>query len=203
MDTLKELSEVLKPDPRSEMYSIFDQESGALRTKAIEDHYAIVSKFILHDGVPEKIREHFETTKNLLLYSWFVYRFIPVAEFHAATTLEFALKERTGGKIRGLYKLIDHAVSKGWVKNEGFSNWQHRERVREEQESMYRQLSKLTENEIEFHDEPYDYVEKLKETIPYLRNAYAHGSSMLYPGGYGKLEICFEFINQLYENNEI
>jgi len=52
----------------------------------------------LNDTVPEKIREHFETTKNLLLYSWFVYRFIPVAEFHAATTLEYALKE---GGIRG------------------------------------------------------------------------------------------------------
>jgi len=85
----------------------------------------------LNDTVPEKIREHFETTKNLLLYSWFVYRFIPVAEFHAATTLEYALKERTDGKIKGLYRLIDHAVSKGWVKNEGFSNWQHRERMRD------------------------------------------------------------------------
>lgn len=199
MDKLKELSEIFAPDKRSEMFVILDKETGKFRTKTIEDHYAIVSRFVLHDGVPEKIRQHFETTKNLLLYSWFVYRFIPIAEFHSATTLEYALKLKSGGKIRGLSSLIVHAISRGWVKNEGFSSWQNRERMREEQKRMDEELNKLAEDEIAFHEEPCDYVGILKETIPNLRNAYAHGSSMLYPGGYGKLEICVEFINQLYD----
>ena len=203
MDTLKELSEVLLPDPRSEMYKILDPETGKLRTKTIEDHYAIVSKIILHDGVPEKIREHFETTKNILLYSWFVFRFIPVAEFHAATTLEYALKHKTEGKIRGLNRLIEHAISEGWVKNKGFNIWQHHERMREEEKKMYDELGVLSEKDAKFYDEPYDYLEKLKESIPSLRNIYAHGSSMIHSGGYAKLEICAEFINQLYEGNEI
>lgn len=199
MDKLKKLSEINLPDPRSEMYSIYDEASGEYRSKTIEDHYAIVNTITLHSGVPEKIREHFETTKNLLLYSWFVYRFIPVAEFHAASTLEYALKHKTDGKIRGLYRLIDHAISQGWVKNEGFSVWQNSKRMNDEQKRMYEELSKITQQEIEFHEEPFDYLEKLKESIPYIRNAYAHGSSMLYPGGYGKLKICAEFINQLFE----
>lgn len=203
MDKLKDLDEILEPDERSSMFGIYFDEQGNTREKTIDDHHAIVSRFVLHDGVPEKIRQHFETTKNLLLYSWFVYRFIPVAEFHAASTLEYALKIKTEGKMRGLYRLIDHAISKGWVKNEGFRAWNERERMREEEKRLREEFGKLTEAEAQFHDEPYDFVEKLKETLPYLRNAYAHGSNMLHPGGYGKLEVCAEFINQLFEENEI
>ena len=199
MDKLKNLEEVLKPDVRSTMFGIFYDVNGKPREKRIEDHYAIVSNILLHDSVPEEIQQHFETTKNLLLYSWFVYRFIPVAEFHAASTLEYALKIKTDGKVRGLYRLIDHAISKGWVKNEGFKAWDERERLHDEERRFREELANLIEAEVVFHEEPYDYVEKLKETLPDLRNAYAHGSNMLYPGGYGKLEVCAEFINQLFE----
>ena len=133
------------------------------------------------------------------MYSWFVFRFIPVAEFHAASTLEFALKHKTEGKIRGLYRLIEHAISQGWVKNEGFSAWRNRKRMNDEQRRIYEELNKMTQKEIEFHDEQYDYLAILKKSIPNIRNEYAHGSSMLHPGGYRKLEICAEFINQLFK----
>jgi len=203
MDTLKEFSEITVPDPRSGMFAAFDSEKGEFRRREIEDHYGMISKIALHKGVPEKVREHFETTKNLLLYSWFVYRFIPVAEFHAASTLEFALKLKTGGKIKGLSKLISHAVDEGWVKNQGFSVWQNRMRMAEEEKKMYEQWSKLSEEEFDFPEKEYDYLEILKKSIPALRNEYAHGSSFLHPGGYEKLEICAEFINQLFEGTDI
>jgi hypothetical protein len=200
MDTLKKLAEITTPDPRSLMSEMSDEKTGRFRPKTIEDHYAVVNKIILHEGVPEKIREHFETTKNLLLYSWFVYRFMPVADFHAAVTLEYALKTKAEGKVRGLYNLIDHAIKNNWVRNEGFSVWRNKKRMVEEQKRIYEELSKLTEHEVSFHEEPYDYLDVLKKAIPHIRNAYGHGESMLYPGVYGKLDICAEFINQLFDS---
>lgn len=43
------------------------------------------------------------------------------------------------------------------------------------------------------------YTSVLVESLPYLRNIYAHGSSTIAPQGYLTLTICAEFINKIYE----
>lgn len=198
MDRLKPLNEVTEPDPRNKNFVVFEG-NGQYRPCTIEDHYERIAKITLSGNVPEDVQEHFEVARNLLLYSWYVYRFIPVAEMHALTSLEFALKRKL--KIEqgpGLSSLIDQAISNGWVSKEGFSNYQHRLNVRRHQQDLNRKLD--IQSEI---PEPPDYLQVLKKSIPLIRNTYAHGSRMLHPGGYGQLEICAEFINQIFDNESL
>ena len=102
MEQFKKLKEIFEPDPRSELFQIFDEELGDFREKEISDLHENLEQIELKDSVPEAIRNHFITSKHLVLYSWFVYRFIPVAEFHTIASLEFALKLKTGKKKWGL-----------------------------------------------------------------------------------------------------
>ena len=57
----------------------------------------------------------------------------------------------------------------------------------------------LESNPFHIDEFNYDYVEILREGLPYLRNEYAHGSNMLGPGTYLHLLIVTEFINQIFE----
>jgi len=123
-DSFRKLSELTTPGRGYESWGVIDQDTGECRSIKIEEIYARLERLELHEGVPEEVHKHFDTSRNLYLYSWFVYRFISVAEWHASATLELALKIKTEGKIRFLPNLIEHAIENGWVKNEGFSVWQ-------------------------------------------------------------------------------
>lgn len=194
MDTLKPLSEITVRDTRHDAFVVL--EAGGPRRVTLEHHYQGVDQITLHDDVPEEIREHFEVAKNLLLYSWYVYRFIPVAEFHASATLEFALRLRSNKPNWGLKRLIKFAISEGWVKNEDFFIFRQHQQARNAHRSLIRQL----DPSYELPDEKNDYVEKLVEAIPYLRNQFAHGANMVHPDGHTHLEICADFINQLFDS---
>lgn len=201
-DSFRKLCELTTADPRSEMWAVIDQNTGESRKIEIKDIHSQLDKLVLHEGVPEKVRTHFNTTRNLFLYSWFVWRFRAVALWHALATLELALKMKTEGKIKCLRKLIDHAIRNGWVKNENFSIWQSAKQDFEQQNMIMKEL--LTQAELESnpaHDDEfsYDYVEILRKGLPGIRNEYAHGSNMLGPGIYVHLLIVSEFINQLFE----
>ena len=73
--------------------------------------------------MPQLLRDVFETARNLLVYSWFVYPFIMVAELRAMSALEFALKARADGdgvtNVRGLRRLMNLAVDSNWIRDEG------------------------------------------------------------------------------------
>jgi len=201
-DSFRKLCDLTKPDPRSEMWGMIDQDTGEFRSVKIEDIHSKLEKLVLHEGVPEKVRTHFDTAKNLLLYSWFVWRFRAVAESHSCATLELALRIKNGDSKKGLKKLIEEAIKNGWVKNEGFSIWQSARQDFKEQNIIMKKILRQMELESNpSHDDEfnYDYVENLMEGLPYLRNKYAHGSNMLGPGTYVHLLIVSEFINQLFE----
>ncbi|MBI3430121.1 MAG: hypothetical protein HY050_08740 [Actinobacteria bacterium] len=188
---------------------------------AIEDQHSRVEKLQLHSGVPEDVRVQFETTKNIYLYAWFVYRFYPVAQHHAYTCLEFALRERfeseliaDGKKKRkfgpGLKALLSYAVKKGYLKNEHFEVWRNQTRVRAWQRSLYEQMDEMerlglekmefdeTRIEIKDVDRDHEYLAILLKTIPWLRNHYAHGSKTLHNQVLITLQIVSEIINQIY-----
>jgi hypothetical protein len=96
LESLRNVSNIFAPDPRWEGWVRFDLESGSFKPRDIESHRELVAQCVLHDGVPEEARIQFEIAKNLFLYSWYVYRFVMVAQRQAFTTLEFALKIKFG-----------------------------------------------------------------------------------------------------------
>lgn len=212
-DYLRASSNICSPDPRNES-SKFAEGHGYGRT--IECHHAAVSALILNDAVPENVRVQLETTKNLFLYAWFVYRFYPVAELHAHTCLELALRARfwndfpPGKHGPGLRRLLKHAVTEGVLKNENFDVWRRTTALRAKNRAMYELIERMNElgaEEIEFdetsivikdEDRDHDYLGDLLENVPEIRNHYAHGSSTLHNQVIGTLRLVQEIINQLW-----
>ena len=187
----------------------------------LAERHADVSMFELLPTVPADIRIHFETAKNLYLYAWFVYRFYPVAEQQALTSLEFGLRERlalaypdkygpASEWIPPLTKMLKTALNDGLISNAGMrarKRWAlQRARNRVSDEATKRLIETRAEF-VEFDPdgvvpEPQDYsADALKifmETLLGIRNTYAHGSAMLHPTVLGTFEIVTDLINQLF-----
>lgn len=212
-DYLRAPNNIFGPDPRNES-SKSAVEHGLGRT--IEAHHATVSTLIINDAVPEKIRVQFETTKNLYLYAWFVYRFYPVAELHAFTCLELALRNRLGHAFNhpenspGLRRLLERAKNDGVLKNENFEVWRKTTTLRARNRAWYELLKRMDELgvdeaeyddanvEVKDEDRDHDYLENLVENVPKMRNHYGHGSTTLHNQTMGTLRIVQEIINQLW-----
>lgn len=217
-DSLRSPENVCKPDRRSEAFAI-PAETG-FRSKTINDQYNAVGDLTLHGDVPEDIRIQFETTKNLYLYSWFVYRFYPVAHHHAFTVLEFGLRERLESEMvaageqnrahgPGLKRLLAYAIEMGYLKNENFKDWHHHTEMRARHRMLMEDIKEmsrlgLTEMagsdsiEIKDVDRDHDMLQAILENFPWLRNHYAHGSKSLHNQVRGTLQVVSEIINQIY-----
>lgn len=199
IDTLKPFEEVAEPDERWANFGYPDPVDLSFRPIALAERHAAIAAISLTPCVPEYIREHFETAKNLLLYAWFVYRFIPVAELHAYSTVEMALKVRANLEslqAKTLAPLLKIAIKRGWIVDEAFSNVR-REREAMEQEQEWRRLLDVPPTPEE--QDSQRYCKMLLDSMPYLRNDLAHGSKTLHPGGVGTLAICADLINQLFK----
>jgi hypothetical protein len=142
-----------------------------------------VAALELNSAVPGDIAQHFETVKNLYLYSWFIYRFQPVAELQSLSCLEFALRARLAVEIRmgklkekrpGMRRLMQYANENHLVNNDGFARW------------------------VDAQDPEWDLLASLEKALPQIRNDYAHGSYNLMPTAFGIIELVYEIINQLF-----
>lgn len=207
-DSLRDSDAALRPDPRT--------NAG----ETLESHRQRIAQFQLLESVPYPVRVHFETAKNVYLYAWFVYRFYPVAEQYALTTMEFALCERLKPlfpqmfgvqreRSPGLKALIEKAKAEGLVSNQGFRAC-HRLALRSAQERVSDQATRLLlEGNLESVEvdyasarpEPQDYPDVLSvyvETLPFIRNTYAHGTSMLHGTVLGTFEITADLINEVF-----
>lgn len=219
-DKLRDATSVLNPDARARM-TVAIRIEGTASMVTLEERHAAVSGFELTLDVPLDIRVHFETAKNLYLYAWFVYRFYPVAEQQALVTLEFGLRARlamlypdlygpNAKWIPGLSKMLETARKDGLISNAGmraterWAMWRARDRVSND---ATRRLIESGAEFIEFDPdsavpEPQDYsgdaLSIFMETLPAIRNTYAHGSSMLHPTVLGTFEIVTDLVNQLY-----
>lgn len=98
-ETLRPAEYIHEPDPRNALTVWEDGTTGAARPVQASDLHDAVAGFILHPTVPEDIAQLFETVKNVFLYSWFIYRFQPVAESQSLTCLEYALRLRLAPDI--------------------------------------------------------------------------------------------------------
>lgn len=121
---LKQLNEIFEPDLRSTMLSRLDATGH--RPKTIDEHYADISAVRLGEGVPEVIRDEFDTIRNLYLYSWYVYDFTVPASLYAHSLIEKTIKEkcvRSGVSLkrhRGLKQLLTVSIAQGWLTNAAF-----------------------------------------------------------------------------------
>lgn len=218
-DALRTPEQASQADTRSEGFALID--ATGIRAVTLADRYEDIRSFELNPTVPHSIRVHFETAKNLYLYSWFVYRFFPVAEQHALTSLEFALRERLpppkltrNGKprIEGLFDRLKRARELGLIRNEGLKIRERaalrRARARYEYETTEEMIrtgatvmvlddSKIQPNE---QDLSHDWIGALIESLPEIRNDYAHGSKRLHSTMLQTFEIVSDLINQLYSN---
>lgn len=199
-DSFRNLANMLEPDPYWAAVPGLDPQTLEPKTTTLEDIHRALCEIHLDETVPAQVQIHFDTTRNLALYSWFVRNFIQVADWHACASLELALKTKTKGKIGYLPNLIRHAIDNGWIKNEGFSDWQRQKAIFEQQLPHWQQLHEAMGQPF---DPPnggefaWDYVSILLKLLPTMRNEYAHGSTMLYPGTVN-LRVVAEFINQLF-----
>jgi hypothetical protein len=116
MEQLKPLNEICQADARHQYSVVLDNSLGDFRPLSLEDVYDIAERINLHDGVPDRIRTHFQTARNLYVYSWFYYPFNVTAQLHAFLSAEFALKVKSGAQTGGFRRLLKRALP--YLRNE-------------------------------------------------------------------------------------
>lgn len=87
-EKLRPAEYIHEPDPRNALTAWVDRTNGVVRPVQASDLHDAVAAFVLNPAVPEDIAQHFETVKNVYVYSWFIYRFQPVAEMQGLACLE-------------------------------------------------------------------------------------------------------------------
>jgi hypothetical protein len=218
-DGLRPIEYFSEADPRNLCFSLVDA-NGTARPMTLRDRFAEISNCVLHDGVPKGVTDQFETVKNVYLYSWFVYRFFTVAEHQSYICLELALRERlqteiASGKIGSrrptLRPLLKYAVDHKLLSNEGFETWRNRGEINSRERVRAEALRKMVECNLETiaidysavqitdEDLDWDYTSQLVDTLPDLRNGYAHGSEDVHNWSLRMIKIVCEVINQLFE----
>ena len=68
-------------------------DATGIGPKTIDEHYADISAVRLGTGVPEAIRDEFETIRNLCLYSWYVYDFTVPTRLYAYSLIEKTIRK--------------------------------------------------------------------------------------------------------------
>ena len=91
-DGLRGLADLAFPDARFQHISASDTLGSRELTQA--DRHENISQYVLTLDVPEDVRVHFDTARNLYLYAWHAYRFHAVAEQQVLGSLELALRTR-------------------------------------------------------------------------------------------------------------
>jgi hypothetical protein len=97
----KTRDQIMLPDPRfATLCVVRDGFSGYMK---IGDHYDAIAAIALTGSPPAEVRMAFDRARNVMLYSWFTYELLIVAEVQALSAFELALAHR----------LAAHPV-KGW-----------------------------------------------------------------------------------------
>lgn len=195
------LDSVLDAAPQRRAYVVIDAAAGNVRPIEMADHYRNIEALALVEPVPEELRDHFDTARNLLLYAWFVWEFIPVAELHAYGSVEMALRTKMGyeqdGRGPHLRPLFDEAIRRSLLQDVGFRHFHRRRAKQQEFAEILAQAVDSTAPQGP-PPSPQAYCRVLARWLPYFRNRLAHGSRMNMGHGLWTLELCADTINQLY-----
>ena len=118
-DTLKPFDQILEADSIWRGLVLYSHETSTSRDRTLRDHYSGIESITLMQSVPESVREQFDTARNLLLHSWFVYSFIPIAQLHAFSSVEYAIRIKSGKPLM-LRAGLELAIKEEWIKDSGF-----------------------------------------------------------------------------------
>lgn len=231
-DGLRELSELPLPDTRMRFLSI--REGATFRPLEQRDRHESIAELALADSVPEQVRTHYDTARNLYLYAWHVYRFHVVAEHQALASLEMALRlalvqlgkldengalldtpgRQTNAKRPpaplGLSRLLSMALQSGLISNAGLTRrnlWAQKLAERRRSIEQIEFMTKHQLQELTIPDTPavptedelaYDWLTDFIETLPRLRNEYAHGTQMLHASVLMTFQIVSDLTSQLW-----
>ena len=196
MEHLKKLGEVCQMDVRQGFFTIMDpKHPGIFRKRGLEDFHHAAESIRLHAGVPESIRDHFQTARNLIIYSWFYYPFNISAQLSAYTSVEFALRTKTNDRKTKFAVLLKRAVDNGWISDRGVS-------IARRRKQAIRRMNQGMPPDFQTPEPPMvrEYSDTLAKVIPSLRNSLAHGTTMLHEQGALHVRICAELINQLFSS---
>jgi hypothetical protein len=188
-DDFRSLAHVQSPDPRH----------NAFLRKGIETYHAQLNGLILNPSVPADVRVGFDTARNLLLYSFYVYRFSTVARFQAYAVLENAIKLRARNepseKFRGLRQCIEYALKNKWFRDDGVRQYLRLAKIRDD--SSYLFMDEDAPRPM-VSQAPDVWIQRIKESFPGIRNGIAHGTPLLLGGDFTVLEMCCDLVNQLF-----
>jgi hypothetical protein len=217
-ESLRSPENAALPDPRTAMLG-----DGTPPSLAI--HHRDIEAIQLTASVPEAVAIQFETARNLYLYAWHVFRFLPVAQRQALFALEFGLKVRFPERLPEQYQrskqqhpmlsgLLRYAIDQGLIRNDGFRRWHEaveaHARQRRSMDAFQAMIDQRLESieldeqepvSINLEDQSWDLVQVLQRSLPALRNELAHGSSMLTHQALETIELVAEILSQLYAND--
>lgn len=196
MESIKSQSRFFEADPRADFFP------GLTLSKLYE---IVENTCRLHNGVPEEIHSYFNAVLTLYLYGWLYYPFYTLASEISAFAVEMALRQKfppsaldkKGRDPRKFPDLLRHAKKTGFLRDEGFPSLENRRANTVELEA---QIDEILGRESS-HFEATPFVDTLIETLPWLRNHYAHPKirSILPPGSaLDSLILAAETINQLW-----
>lgn len=221
VDKLRSATDALLPDSRTKYLVTVDQD-GQSKNISLEDQHEFISSYILSNQVPEEIQIQFETAKNCYLYAWFIFRFYQVAEQHAFSTLEYALRLRFPDFVKeienksrlgnppGLSSLLKHAVAKQILRNELFESrntWAKNRAKNRYSHEIHKKIVLENLNEVIFDDSNieateedvnFDWLGAFIECLPSIRNDLAHGSSNLHHSVLHTFDVVRSMINMMF-----
>ncbi|QOT76557.1 hypothetical protein [Cupriavidus basilensis] len=223
-DALRDEDDIAHPDPRNTFFGLVDS-AGQVRPQELSDHLEAIQPYVLESTVPESVRLHFETAKNLYAYAWFVYRFHAVAEQQVLSSLEFALRSRLESKgdspiarrskkFAGLSDWLREAQRLGLITNSRLRIGDQLARERARTRCEFDQIQKMSKPGVTTitvdpatlqpteEDLRYDWISAFIDGLPKIRNEYAHGSSMLHPAVLRTFDIVCDLINQLFSSSD-
>ncbi len=179
MEQFKDFNEIIEPDVRNGFVKYDLKKSTSIKVTQ-KEIYNIIEKNSLSSTVPEDVKSYFNTIRNLCIYAWYYYPFYTTANFLFSTAIEMALRIKFNDKETAFKNLIKKAIKQGLIRNEEF----------------YHEDSK--------ENNSIDFIEILKETIPYLRNSAAHSEyNAIIPPNYTleMLKITTNLINQIFSKD--
>lgn len=188
MEYLKRPKDLCTADKRQRTFVRLD--TGLPVT--LDNRYEAISSIVLHQEVPEEIRESFIFAQNMWLYGWFYYPLHSAAIFHALSTLEMALWRRhnmdrdrkgrpTSLESPGLGRLLNEAIQKRWLVDHMIEHARHlHDRRNPWQDIVSKDTQPADKSVSALNDQTQEYCRILAATLPNLRNSAAHPRSLSY-----------------------
>ena len=171
---------------------------------SFEEYYHKVADISLDNIVPQEIKEHFDIARNLMLYSWFVSRFKHVAELHAFSSVEFAIRTKIKtiipekSKIKNIKPLLEYAIQQKWITDDGFPEIIEKRKQRQDFNKMIEDGLGIKFSGADLESDIQKQSKTLISLLPTLRNIFAHGSNTLLNSYLDLLNTCRHIINQIF-----